>query len=202
VSLFVEMRVQRLGFDRSTRSPVVVLRERQGGRVLPIWIGPNEASAIASRLAGMRPPRPLTHDLTLGALQAVGARLLRVHVTRVEEQTYFAELILRAAPGQPERPVDARPSDAIALALRAQAPILASDALLTQVTMELSEAEQAPDAGQGPAPGAEPEALSDVGPNAQAGAGPDATSAPPMTPRELEEYLRALDPEDFGRFTP
>lgn len=195
------MRVQRLGFDRSTRSPVVVLRERLGTRVLPIWIGPHEASAIASRLAGMRPPRPLTHDLALGALEAVGARLVRVHITRVEQQTYFAELVVKAGAGAPEQRVDARPSDAIALALRAQAPILADDALLAQITLELSEAEQVPSADADGADAPDPDALAAHATGPEAPSGP-ADPAPAMTPSELEAYLRALDPEDFGRFTP
>lgn len=187
------MRVQRLGMDSSTKSPVVVLRERDGDRVVPIWIGPHEASAIATRLAGMKHPRPLTHDLTLDLVRSLGGELQRVDITRVADQTYYAELVVAAAQGGDLLRVDARPSDAIALALRARARIMVASALLEQVTGQLEQAEAT-------------DGLPTSATGEPSGAGLSAddspTGTPGMTPRELEDYLRSLDPEDFGRFTP
>ena len=90
-----------------------------GERVLPIWIGPGEASAIAMELAGMKFSRPLTHDLAASLIRGMGGQLTRVLITRVEENTYFAELVIQR--GSEVFSVDARPSDSIAIALRMQA---------------------------------------------------------------------------------
>lgn len=124
----VEVTVAHLGLDRSTNSPVVVLREKDGSRVLPIWIGAPEASAIAMELQGMKAPRPLTHDLLKQVIVGLGGDVRRVVIRAVKENTYFAELLIRRGTDLFE--VDARPSDCIALALRTQAPIFTSDALL------------------------------------------------------------------------
>ncbi|MFO7588166.1 MAG: bifunctional nuclease family protein, partial [Gemmatimonadota bacterium] len=91
----VEVEVASLGLDKASNTPVVILREREGERLLPIWIGPGEASAIAMELAGIRFSRPLTHDLLNTVVNSLGSELLRVLITRVEENTYFASLIFR-----------------------------------------------------------------------------------------------------------
>lgn len=182
--MLVEVEVQSLGLDRSTRSPVVILREKGGERVLPIWIGPAEASAIAMHMAQVEFPRPLTHDLIAAMLQGLDVTLQRVEIPRVEEGTYHAQLVLQR--GGASVTLDARPSDSIAIALRTRSTILAADVLLRDVDLELDEDEAAP---------AHPDVVEEVDL-------PEGSEGPRMSAEELESYLRKLDPEDFGRFTP
>lgn len=122
-------------------TPVVMLREDgiDRPRVLPILIGGPEASAIHSAMEGIVPPRPLTHDLALTVIQTLGATLEKVVITEVREHTFFAQLHLRTAAG--ELVVSSRPSDAIALAVRATAPIFANEALLDEAAIEVPESE-------------------------------------------------------------
>jgi len=176
--VLVEVRVQSLGLDRSTNTPVVILQELEGERVLPIWIGPGEASAIAMQLADMEFSRPLTHDLLASVLGGLGGTLQKVVITKVEMSTYYAELIIRR--NGEVISVDARPSDSIAVALRLDAKIFAQEELLERASIEVSE-EDAVHAEEEP---------QEEGPGGI------------MKPEELEEYLRKLNPEDFGRFTP
>lgn len=174
----IKVRVQSLGIDQANQSPVVLLQEVGGERVLPIWIGPAEASAIAMEMAGMKFPRPLTHDLFAPLIRGLGAALDRVVISRVEDNTYYAEMVLQRA-GEVFT-VDARPSDSIAIAIRMHADLFATDDLLS-ATVKSSAGEPQP-----------PQ--------------PDEDSAAPggakMTPEQLQEYLRALKPEDLGRFNP
>jgi bifunctional DNase/RNase len=129
-----EMTVAHLGVDRNTESPVVILREKDGTRVLPIWIGPAEASAIAMELQGIKAARPMTHDLLKQVIVGLGGELRRVLISAVKENTYFAELLIQREDHVFQ--VDARPSDSIALALRLRAPIFVSDQLLEQSGVE------------------------------------------------------------------
>lgn len=179
----IKVRVQSLGLDQSTRSPVVILQEEGGERVLPIWIGPAEASAIAMELAGMKFPRPLTHDLFPLVIRGLGGTLTRVLITRVHENTYFAELVITR--GDEMFTVDARPSDSIAIALRTQAQLFTTDDLLTATTISMASES---DAGT----------VDLSGEPAFSGEGPE----PGLNPEQLKEYLRNLDPEDLGRFNP
>jgi uncharacterized protein len=113
-------------------TPMVLLREQDGDhRLLPIYIGSNEASAIHYALEGVDPPRPLTHDLFTTVVGKLGAKLERVVVTEVRDHTYYAELHLQVSDGN--QVVSSRPSDAIALAVRCNAPLFASDELLDEV---------------------------------------------------------------------
>ncbi len=132
------MRVAHLGLDRSSNSPVVVLQEEEGSRVLPIWIGPAEASAIAMELGGVKFARPLTHDLLKQVIVGLGGELRKVVITGVRESTYYAELHIHRD-GHDVFQVDARPSDSIALALRLHAPIFAASALLDLVAPDAIE---------------------------------------------------------------
>lgn len=171
--MLAEVKVYSLGLDRSNRMPVVILRERDGPRVLPIWIGPSEAKAIATQLVKVPHSRPLTHDLACSLVKGMGGTLLRVIVNRVEESTYFAELVV-------ERDgelisVDARPSDSIALALRAGASILVEERLLQAVAVEMT---------------GDPKPRSDEDGGVGEGMGPEA----------LKKHLRSLNPQEFGRF--
>jgi uncharacterized protein len=124
----IRMTIAHLGLDRSTQSPVVVLREDGGERTLPIWIGAPEANAIAMELKGEKPARPMTHDLLKQLLLGLGGQLQRVTITQLRENTYLAELLVHR--GDQLFEIDARPSDSIALALRTQAPIFANEELL------------------------------------------------------------------------
>ncbi len=133
----LEVTVAHLGLDRTNNTPVVILREKGGARVLPIWIGPAEASAIALELQGVKAPRPLTHDLLKQVIVGLGGDLRRVVISSVKENTYFAELLIRRDDHVFQ--VDARPSDSIALALRLNAPIFTSDQLLDESGVETDE---------------------------------------------------------------
>ena len=124
-------------------APVVLLREQTGERVLPIYIGPEEAKAIALALEGVVPPRPLTHDLLRDTLAALGADVTRVTVTELRDRTFYAELELRVN-GQTVR-VSSRPSDAIALAERVDAPIFAAEAVLDEAASAPEETEGDPE---------------------------------------------------------
>ena len=133
----LEVRVAHLGLDRTTNTPVVILQEKEGERVLPIWIGPAEASAIAMELAGMKFARPLTHDLLKQVIVGLGADLRKVIITKVQDNTYYAELHIYR--GDAIVNIDARPSDSIAVALRLKAPIFTSDELLEHTSVDTSE---------------------------------------------------------------
>jgi hypothetical protein len=130
----IEVRVAHLGLDRTTNTPVVILQEKEGERVLPIWIGPAEASAIAMELAGVKFARPLTHDLLKQLIVGLGAKLNRVLITQVKENTYYAELDVRRDDHVIQ--IDARPSDSIAIALRLNAPIFTQESLLELTSVD------------------------------------------------------------------
>src|SRR5687768_6574174 len=152
----IEVKVQSLGLDRTSNTPVVILQEKDGTRVLPIWIGPAEASAIAMELAGMKFARPLTHDLFPTLIRGLGGTLTRVLITRVEDNTYYAELVITR--GDEVFTVDARPSDSIAIALRSRADLYAGDDLLTSSAFEIAPPDPPDDipdlepGGEGPTP--------------------------------------------------
>jgi hypothetical protein len=122
------MRVAHLGLDRATNTPVVILQEEEGERTLPIWIGASEANAIALELQGVRPERPLTHDLMKLLVAGLGGELRRVVIASLRENTYLAQLLIYR--GGEVFEVDARPSDSIALALRMNSPIFMNEELL------------------------------------------------------------------------
>ena len=143
----IEVRVAHLGLDRTTNTPVVILQEREGERVLPIWIGPAEASAIAMELAGVKFARPLTHDLLKQLILGLGAELRKVIITQVKDNTYYAELHIYR--GDTVIQIDARPSDSIALALRLKTPIFTSDTLLAVTSVDTGDPSGEPG---GPAP--------------------------------------------------
>jgi hypothetical protein len=170
----IEVAVFRLGMDPATQSYVVVLQEKGGERLLPIWIGQVEAESIVRHMHNVKRERPITHDLCKSIIVAMGATLRRVEITHVENNTYIAELHLERN-GAVVR-VDSRPSDAIAVAVRLDAPIFAAEDLLTT-----------PDDEDG----------SDVAsfgpPNV-----PDESAE--LSAEQLKAYLEHLRPEDFGKF--
>lgn len=130
--------VENLGVDPNTGGVVVLLRA-ESGKLLPIWIGALEGQNIAIALAGEKPPRPLTPDLLLSVLEVLGGKLERVEITELKDNTFFARLIINARGMEYE--IDARPSDAIALALRAGAPILVDEGLLEEHAVEEAQIE-------------------------------------------------------------
>ena len=119
------MKVDKVGIDLLTHDPVVILKDLEGKRYLPILIGPFEATAIALALAGTQVPRPLSHDLMRTMLESLHAKLEQIVIHDVKDSTFFAKLVVRENGNTHE--IDARPSDGIALALRMQAPIYVSD---------------------------------------------------------------------------
>ena len=175
----VEVFVARLGLDSSTNSYVVILQEKGGHRLLPIWIGQPEAESIVMQMKNMKRERPLTHDLCKRLIVGLGGSLRRVQITRVQKNTYFAEMHL--VRGDDVVHVDARPSDSIAIALRLAAPIFAPEALLTAVAADDTDAEESGEMGEIEAGDLEEEQRR-------------------MSAQDLKEHLENLRPEDFGKF--
>jgi len=124
----VPVRVRGLILDERTKSPIVILQEEDGSRVLPIWIGEAEARAINMVLAGETLERPMTHDLFHLVIKGLGARLVEVTINALKDHTFFAELHIER--GGEQILIDSRPSDSIALALRCEAGILVDEKVL------------------------------------------------------------------------
>lgn len=134
----IEMKVFGLALDEESQVPVLILKDHEEKTVLPIWIGAMEAMAISLSLNDVELPRPMTHDLLLNMIHKLDAHVVAVHVTELTEGTYYADIEVEVEGGI--RRIDSRPSDAIALALRAKAPILVSEAVIEQVANESKEA--------------------------------------------------------------
>lgn len=124
----IRMHVAGLSLDEATKAPILVLKKEDSDEVLPIWIGAMEAMAISIVINEVSVPRPLTHDLMLSMMGTLGAELNGIEIVGLKEGTYYAELDLSL--GGERRRVDCRPSDAIALALRAEVPILVDESVL------------------------------------------------------------------------
>ena len=178
----IEVLVSRLGLDSATGSYVVVLQERGGTRLLPIWIGQPEAESIVRHMHNVKGPRPFTHDLVRSLIVGMGAQLRRVHITRVEKSTYYAELQIQRAETLVH--IDARPSDSIAIALRLSAPIFVADELLVEPEDDEEESDS-PSLG----------ASDDDAPS-------EHESEAELSADQLKTYLENLRPEDFGKFNP
>ena len=142
----IEMVVESVRVHMLSSRHVVILKDAAQERYLPIWIGPWEASAIAMRLQGLTPERPLTHDLFAGVLGELGVRLDRVLITSLADETFHARLVLVQPDARHE--IDARPSDAIALAVRMGVPIYAAAAVLDQASLGADSAQDADDEGR------------------------------------------------------
>ncbi len=166
----IDVEVDAIAIDPEGKAPVVILKEKGGERTLPIWIGLMEAAAIATELERISFERPMTHDLCVHVIDALGAHLDEVEVVDLRDNTFFAVLRLYTQEGMVE--VDARPSDAIALALRSRARIAVESRVFDQVA-----------GGEG---AAEPEPE----PVAQEGEAPSEK-------QRLAELLERLDPEAF-----
>jgi bifunctional DNase/RNase len=129
-----EMDIYGVSFDLVGKQPIVLLKTKDGNRYLPIWIGQPEAAAILMKLQGASTPRPMTHDLVTEILQHLEAHVVRITVTELRENTFFAQITVQMDGA--EFDVDSRPSDAIALAIRAEAPIFAADEVIEESAIE------------------------------------------------------------------
>jgi hypothetical protein len=159
----------------------VILQEKDGERLLPIWIGQPEAESIVMEMQNIQPPRPLTHDLCKRLILGMGASLRRVEITKVQDNTYYAELHLHR--GEEVFHIDARPSDSIAIALRLSAPIYAQDSLLTAIAVEDAEEQGSGDA------------------MTFSSDDPAHVESLRLSAEQLKAYLEKMRPEDFGKFT-
>jgi bifunctional DNase/RNase len=142
----VEMEIYGVSFDLVGKMPIVLLKTADGSRYLPIWIGHPEAAAILMKLQNATTPRPMTHDLFVDVLSQLDVRVLRITVTELRENTFYAQITV-AQDGQ-EVEIDSRPSDAIAIAIRTEAPIFADERVIEESGIEF-EAED----GEEPIPG-------------------------------------------------
>jgi hypothetical protein len=176
----IEVTVARLGLDSATNSYVLILQEKGGRRLLPIWIGQPEAESIVMQMHNIKRERPLTHDLCKSLILGLGGELRRVQIVRVQKNTYYAELHIHR--GDSIVQVDARPSDSIAIALRLDAPIFALESLLTAVPADDDETEDDEDDGL-----IEDAILQQK-------------TAEELSAEQLKAYLENLRPEDFGKF--
>ncbi len=167
----VEARVNGLIVESKTQQNIVILREVDGDRILPIWIGPSEAMAIRRILSEDPFPRPLTHDLLFLIVEGLKAKIARVVISDLRENTFYASVFVERE--SEVLSIDARPSDSIALALRARAPIYVNDKLL----------QPPPKAEEGGGPEQPPRELTEE-----------------EKAEQLRRYLEKLNPEDFGKF--
>jgi uncharacterized protein len=129
-----EMVIYGVSFDMVGKQPIVLLKTSEGNKFLPIWIGHPEAAAILMRLQGAATPRPMTHDLMTDVLSQLEARVVKIAVTELRENTFYALITLTVNGAEVE--IDSRPSDAIALAVRAGAPIFAADSVIEESAIE------------------------------------------------------------------
>ncbi len=174
----VEVRVHGLILEPKTQQNIVILREQDGERILPIWIGPGEAQAIRRILSEEPFPRPLTHDLMFLVVEGLKAKVARCVIADLRENTFYATLVIERDGGILS--IDARPSDSIAVALRAKAPILVNEQLLQPPPTAEEGETPSPPGGGGPGTGSE--------------------SSDEEKAEQLRRFLERLNPEDFGKF--
>ena len=185
----IEMFVGGLVLDPNTQAPVVILKDETGEINLPIWIGIAEATSIASAIKQLAMARPLTHDLMYDIFLELGVRVQRIVITELKDSTYFSELILSY--GDKAIILDSRPSDAIAIALRASAPIFVAQSVLDQAKIAFAGVNQRPPTGQPPAEGAE------AGSEQLEQEGGDAADFKNIDKDKWSDLLQKLDPDDF-----
>lgn len=186
----VEMFVGGLVLDPATQAPIVVLKDESGQVTLPIWIGIPEATSIASAIKQVAMPRPLTHDLFYELLLELGITVQRIVITELKDSTYFAELVL--GQGDKVLVLDARPSDAIAMALRATAPIFVAQAVLDQARIAFANQGSSPQSeGQATAEGSTDDDKTDEG------QGESSKDFRAIDKDKWTEILSQLDADDF-----
>src|SRR5205085_12151790 len=178
VGTVIEVTVAGLGIAPPSSLPLLLLKERDGERVLPVGIGPLEAQAIVMPLQGVRPPRPMTHDIFVEIVASLGGHLRRVEITDLIESTFHARLLLETAGN--ERTYDIRPSDAVALAVRTETPIYVAEAVFDQAGIV---SPQVNDMGETPG-STSPEASIEI-------------DESKLTP--FKEFIESLDIDDLGQ---
>ncbi len=132
--MLIPVELSKIIIDEKRQDQIVVLKEKGGRRQFPIVIGFVEASSIKMKLAGIKTPRPLTHDLLMSVIEGLGAKMERLIIDALANNTFYAKLALRAADGT-ERLIDSRPSDGLALVVRAKVPIFVEETVLNQATL-------------------------------------------------------------------
>jgi uncharacterized protein len=141
----LQMVVKGLTLDPLTNMPIVILKDVEGNRALPIWIGANEANAIAMEMERITTPRPMTHDLIRNILEGLKAKVARIVINDLRDNTFYAVIFL--AVNGTEVAIDSRPSDAIALALRVKAPVFVAEKVIREAkSIDLTEEKPAEDA--------------------------------------------------------
>jgi len=138
--MLIPMEVIGVRVEMPSNQPIILLKEIDGSRFLPIWVGAVEATAIAFAQQGVEPPRPLTHDLMNNLVELLDATLTAVHMTEIKDGIFYATMLLRDAKGG-QLTISARPSDAIALAVRSNSNILATQELLDEIGIEIPQGE-------------------------------------------------------------
>lgn len=136
----IQMELVGVRIELPTNTPILLLKEADGARFLPIWIGTNEATAIALALEGIQPQRPMTHDLMRALAEAMGGKVDKVVVTELRDGTFYADLVIDQ--NGREVVVSARPSDAIALAARTEAAVYAARAVLDEAGVEIQDEDE------------------------------------------------------------
>lgn len=142
----IEVRIRGLMMDPASNMPIIVLKDMASETVMPIWVGIFEANAIAIEIEKMSAPRPMTHDLTRNLIRHLNAQLERIVITEIKDETFFAVLWLRQ--GEEQLAIDARPSDAIALALRADCPIFVDERVMQTAKLNTTGPPEGPTAEQ------------------------------------------------------
>lgn len=127
------MVLNKIKVDESRNEQVIVLKEKEGKRLLPVVIGIAEVNAIKLKLSGIKPPRPLTHDLLLSIIESFGGKLKKILIDRLENNTFYAKILIsQNSDASKEIQIDARPSDSVALALRAGVPVFVEESVLKE----------------------------------------------------------------------
>mgnify|MGYP006419343901 CR=1 FL=1 len=138
----IEMQLGGLGFDPKNMSPIVLLRDSEERNFLPIWIGMFEAASIAMELQEFKPPRPMTHDLLVNFINVLNAKVIKVIINQIVENTFFAVIELKKEGSEEIIKMDSRPSDAIAIAVRTSAPIFVSETVMVKAKMVNAEKDE------------------------------------------------------------
>lgn len=143
--IMIEMKVMGIALDTRTGSPIVVLHDKENRRALPIWIGSAEASSIIRKIENLSVTRPMTHDLIISIIEKTGYKISKVEINDVEKETYYATIFLEDSEGK-EIEIDSRPSDAIAVAIRIDAPIFVTANVLSNGSVSTDSAKDAEEA--------------------------------------------------------
>ncbi len=180
----IEMTIDSIRVSLMNYQRVVILKEKEAERYLPIWIGAAEADAIAVKLQGVTVPRPLTHDLLYSVIDTLGASISSIIVSNLKNDTFYAKIVLNVDGGQME--IDCRPSDALALAVRADAPIYTEEAVLDKAGILLDKETGKPIIEEGEVRGV-------------SGRGKEVSEEEKKKMSAFYDFINTLDLEDFDK---